>query len=170
VDLSDPKLIERYFRYYFFDRRQEMDYPVGPKEAERDDTLLNMLSENSLAVAGCTARPTVYLRQSFKTASEAFQAIDANTRGVVVPYTSEGRAVIGELCAAYELKKQTKLLKRTQQFTVNVFLWVLERLQRSNAVYEAQPGTGILCLHDKWYNDEFGLNEEGTEEMEFYGT
>jgi hypothetical protein len=32
-------------------------------------------------------------------------------------------------------------------------------------VYEAQEGTGILCLDEKWYNDEFGLNEEGTEEM-----
>jgi CRISPR-associated endonuclease/helicase Cas3 len=170
VDLSDPKLIEQYFRYYFFDRRQEMDYPVGPKEAERHDTLLNMLSENGLAVGGCSPRPPVYLRQAFRTASEAFQAIDANTRGVIVPYTSEGRAVVGDLCAAYEVKKQTKLLKRAQQFTVNVFPWVLERLQRSNAVYEAQPGTGILCLHDKWYNDEFGLNEEGTEEMEFYDT
>jgi len=167
VNLSDPKIIERYFHYYFFDRRNEMDYPVGPEQAERDDTLLNMLSENSRAVAGCTPRPPVHLRQAFKTAAEAFQAIDANTRGVVVPYTSEGKAVIAELCgAAYELKK-TRLLKRAQQFTVNVFPWVLDKLQRSNAVYEAQPGTGILCLRDKWYSDEFGLNEEGTEEMEF---
>jgi CRISPR-associated endonuclease/helicase Cas3 len=165
VDLSDPKIVEQYFQYYFFDRREEMDYPVGPKQAERDDTLLNMLAENSLAVANCTPRPQVYLRQAFKTAAEAFLPIDANTRGVVVPYTSEGEAVIGELCAAYELKKQTKLLKRAQQFTVNVFPYVLDRLQRAGAVYETQVGTGVLCLREKWYNDEFGLNEEGTEEM-----
>ena len=166
VDLSDPEIIERYFRYYFFDRRKEMDYPVGPEQAERDDTLLNMLAENTQAVNGRPSPPPVYLRQAFKTASEAFEPIDANTRGVVVPYTSEGKAVIGELCgAAYEFRK---ILKRAQRFTVNVFPWVLDKLQRSNAVYEAQPGTGILCLHEQWYNDEFGVNEEGTEEMGFH--
>jgi CRISPR-associated endonuclease/helicase Cas3 len=169
IDLWDPKIIDQYFRYYFFDRRKDMDYPVGPKQAERDDTLLNMLSENDLAVAECDPRPPVYLRQSFRTAAEAFQAIDASTRGVVVPYSSEGKAVIGELCGAYELMKQAKLLKRAQRFTVNVFPYVLDRLQQARAVYEAQKGTGILCLHEKYYNDEFGLNEEGTEEMGFRG-
>jgi CRISPR-associated endonuclease/helicase Cas3 len=64
INLSDPKLIEAYFRYYFFDRRKEMDYPVGSDRAERDDTLLNMLAENKLAVAGCTPRPPVFLRQA----------------------------------------------------------------------------------------------------------
>jgi CRISPR-associated endonuclease/helicase Cas3 len=165
LDLTNPGVIEQYFHYYFFDRRDEMDYPVGPEQAERDDTLLNMLSQNSLAVAGCTPRPLIYLRHAFKTASEAFQAIDASTRGVVVPYGSEGKAVIGELCGAYELMKQTNLLKRAQQFTINVFPYVLDRLQQTRAVYEAQEGTGLLCLHEKYYNDEFGLNEEGIEEM-----
>jgi hypothetical protein len=33
-------------------------------------------------------------------------------------------------------------------------------------VYEAQEGTGILCLHEKYYSSHFGLNVEGTEEME----
>jgi CRISPR-associated endonuclease/helicase Cas3 len=166
LDLSDPKMIEQYFRYYFFDRRKQMDYPVGPDQAERDDTLLNMLAENRLAVAGCTPRPSVYLRQAFKTAAEAFQSIDANTRGVIVPYMRRGKAVIAELCAAYELEKQFQLLKRAQQFTVNVFPNVLDGLQRAHAIHEVQEGTGILYLEEKYYNDDCGLNVEGTEEME----
>ena len=136
VDLSDPKLIARYFWYYFFERRKEMDYPVGPERAERDDTLLNMLSENKFAVGSCMPRPPVYLRQAFMTAAKAFEAIDANTRGVVVPYESEGKAVIAELCAAYELARQFGLLKRAQRFTVNVFPKLLEKLQQAGAVNE----------------------------------
>ena len=167
LDLSDPKLIEQYFRYYFFDRRKQMDYPVDPGQAERDDTLLNMLAENRLAVDGCTPRPSVYFRQAFKTAAEAFQSIDANTRGVIVPYMRRGKAVFAEQWAAYELEKQFPLLKRAQQFSVNVFPQVLKRLEQTRAVYEVQEGTGILCLHEKYYNSEFGLNVEGTEEMEF---
>jgi CRISPR-associated endonuclease/helicase Cas3 len=165
INLSDPMLIEKYFRYYFFDRRKEMDYPVGPDQAERDDTLLNMLAENKLAVQGCTPRPPVYLRQAFKTAAEAFEPIDANTRGVIVQYMRKGRAVVAELCAAREPKKQFKLLKRAQQFTVNVFPYILEELQRTHAVHEIQEGTGILYLKEEYYSDDFGMNIEGTERM-----
>jgi CRISPR-associated endonuclease/helicase Cas3 len=166
VDLSNPKLIEAYFRYYFFDRRREMDYPVSANQAERDDNLLNMLAENKLAVAACPVPPPVHMRQAFMTAGEAFQSIDANTQGVVVPYGDEGRAIISELCSAYELEKQFALLKRAQRFTVNVFPNVMETLQRVRAVYEAKEGTGILCLDEKHYSSHFGLNVEGTEEME----
>jgi CRISPR-associated endonuclease/helicase Cas3 len=166
VDLSDPRLIALYFRYYFFNRRQVMDYPVGPNQAEREDTLLRMLAENSLAVAARPAPPPTYVRQAFMTAAEAFQAIDSNTRGVVVPYGAEGKAVIGELCSAAWQEKRFALLKRAQLFTVNVFPFVLGKLQEAGAVRECQEGTGILYLDEKYYNADFGLNVEGTEEME----
>ena len=44
VDRWNPALTEQYIRYYFFDRRHEMDYPVGPEQAQRDDSLLKMLA------------------------------------------------------------------------------------------------------------------------------
>jgi CRISPR-associated endonuclease/helicase Cas3 len=166
IDLGNPKLIEDYFHYYFFDRRQEMDYPVNADQAEREDTLLNMLAENRLAVDACAVPPPVYLRQSFMTAADAFQSIDASTRGIVVPFGVEGKAIIAELCSAHELGKQFTLLKRAQRFTVDVFPHVLERLQKLRGVYEAQSGAGILCLHETYYSSQFGLNVEGTEDME----
>ena len=170
VDLSDTKIIEQYFRYYFFDRKNEMDYRVGAEEAERDDNLLNMLGENRLAVAEATRirkPPQIFLRQSFMTAAEAFEPIEAHTQGVIVPYSSEGKTAIAELCSAYEVKKQFRLLKRAQQFTVNVFPWVMKELQRAQAVHEAQEETGILYLDEKYYNADFGLSVDGMEEMEF---
>ena len=100
------------------------------------------------------------------TAAEAFQAIDANTRGVVVPYGAEGKAVIAELCSADWQEKRFTLLKRGQVFTVNVFPYVLERLQDTGAVRECQEGTGVLYLDEKYYSADFGLNVEGTEQME----
>lgn len=163
IELSDPRIIEKYFYYYFFDRRKEMDYPV---KAERGDSLLNMLSENRMAVAMCRPRAAVYLRQAFMTAANAFQAIDSITQGVIVPYGAEGRALVGELCAAYELEKQFALLKRAQTFTVNVFPHVLTELQEANAARECQVGAGVLYLDERYYSNNFGLNVEGTEEME----
>jgi len=166
VDLSDPRLIAQYFRYYFFDRRLEMDYPVGPSQAEREDTLLRMLAENSLAVAARPVPPPIYLRQAFMTAAKAFQAIDSNTQGVIVPYGAEGKVVIGELCSADWQERRFALVKRAQLFTVNVFAYVLGKLHDAGAARECQEGTGILYLDEKYYNANFGLNVEGTEEME----
>ena len=80
-----------------------------------------MLAGNGFAVNGRRAPPPISLRQAFQKAADAFEAIDANTRGMIVPVHLEGKALIGELCAAYRSEKQFKLLKRAQQFTVNVF-------------------------------------------------
>jgi len=163
VDLSAPALIERYFKYYFFNRRNDMDYPVGPDVAERDDTLLRMLSDNRLAV-----KPPlrIYMNQAFMTAAKAFEPTAAKTQGVIVPYTSAGKAVINELCAAHEPDRQFLLMRRAQRFTVNVFPNVLRRLKRDGALHEVQPGAGVLYLDPKYYSSEFGLNEQGTEALE----
>lgn len=168
VDLDNPMLIEQYFGYSFFEHRKDMSYPVaaGRGRAERDDTLLNMLGANAQALEGCRPCPQIYMHQSFKTAAEAFQAIDKVSQGVIVPYTSGGAAVINGLCAAHEPAKQFELLRRSQRFTVNLFPNVLRNLQKAGALYEAKEGTGILCLRPRYYSKEFGLNEEGTEELE----
>jgi len=162
-----PKAIERYYHYYFFERRTEMSYPVkaGASGVERDDTLLNMLSENSMAVAAARRAPANYLRQSFMTAAEAFQAIDGPGQGVIVPY-DQGKALIAELCAAFEVKRRFELLRRVQQFTVNVFPNVLRRLRDQGAVHEVQEGTGILWLDSRYYDKEFGLSEHPVNPME----
>lgn len=60
------------------------------------------------------------------------------------------------------------LLRRAQQFTVNVFPQFLERLTKAGAVQETQEGTGILFLADsRCYNPEFGLTETPEGKMEF---
>jgi CRISPR-associated endonuclease/helicase Cas3 len=164
-----PRAMERYYDYYFFERRIEMSYPVraGAFGIERDDTLLNMLSENSMSVAAAARSPCNYLRQQFMAAAEAFQAIDGPGQGVIVPYEGGGQ-LISELCAAYDVKKEFGLLKGAQQFTVNVFPQVLRRLQERNAVHEIQGGTGILSLDSRYYDKEFGLAEYPVNLMEDY--
>ncbi len=110
-DLLGPDAMEWYFHYYFFDRCNDMDYPVSARTLGHDDTLLNLLSVNPYATkefsrsSGDTAS-NLYLRQSFMAAAKAFKAIDAPTRGVIVPYGEEGKAIINELCAAFMIEKQ----------------------------------------------------------------
>lgn len=158
-----PQAMKRYFEYYFFARKDEMDYPVSKEIGGRDDSLLNMLSINQQAVADYGreqgSKPKIYLCQSFMTAAKAFKVIDAPTRGVIVPYGSEGKGLISELCGAFEVEKQFQLLRRAQQFTVSVFPHQLEKLQKEKVLHEIQDGVDILYLADvRYYNEDFGLS------------
>jgi len=166
VDLSRLDLIARYFGYYFFDRRKEMDYPVGQDVAGRDDTLLNMLSENKMAANSCAIPRPLYMRQAFKTAAEAFEPLESSTRGVIVPYGSEGRDIIAKFCAAHGASAPITLLRHAQRFTVNVFPGLLKRLDAAGALHRPREAKGILCLCERYYSEEFGLCEAGTTEME----
>ncbi|MDP1593836.1 MAG: CRISPR-associated helicase Cas3' [Gallionella sp.] len=162
--------MKRYYTYYFFDRQREMDYSLTEKNIGHNDTLLNLLSGNSLAVHEHGKRtgqaPNIYLRQSFMSAAKAFKAIDAPTRGVIVQHGKEGQTIVADLCAAYLPDKEFDMLRRAQQFTVNVFPNVLERLTKAGAVQEIQEGTGILYLDYRYYSDEFGLSETPVRNME----
>ena len=147
-----------------------MSYPLPTRDIGRNDTLLNLLSGNTLATAEYRTRSSgnsvPHLRQSFMTAAKAFKAIDAPTRGVIVPYGKAGRALVAELCAAFEVDKQFELLKRAQQYTVNVFPNMLDALLDARAVHPVQDGTDILHLDSRYYSPEFGLTNEPVGTME----
>lgn len=166
-----PDAMKLYYDRYFFARKTTMDYPVSEKTLGHNDTLLNLLSTNSLAKSEYErvqqTAPRIYLRQSFMTAAKAFKAIDSPTQGVIVPYSKEGRDIITDFCAAYLPEKEFDLLRQAQQFTVNVFPKELERLVKTRTVQEIQEGTGILFLADsRYYSNEFGLSETPEGQME----
>lgn len=163
-DRIGPIAMEWYYKNYFFDRAIEMDYMVPAEKVGRDDTLLNLLSTNTLAKGDYERRkqqaPNIYLRQSFMAAGKAFQAIDSPTQGVIVQYGKEGQKLVAELSAAHEIEKQFALLRRVQQYTVNVFPHEIRKLERQGALYEVQEGTGIRYLDQRHYSKDFGLSTE----------
>jgi CRISPR-associated endonuclease/helicase Cas3 len=166
-DVSDPRQMEIFFDYHFFDRRKLMDYPVKHPPAERDDTLLRMLGRNGMA-AESAARASTRVggaMQSFMSAARAFRVIDSLTQGVVVPYRERGKEIVNLLSSACGLDQQFRLLREAQQFTVNIFPHELSSLQQKGALYEAQAGTGVLCLQPEFYSVEFGIDSDGKERM-----
>ena len=163
-NLFSPQPLDDYYRYYFFSRQNEMTYPVSVAEIGHSDTLFNMLSLNTDAVSDHVRTrgqaPDVSLRQAFKTAADAFKAIDAPTQGIVVPFGVKGRDLIAQMCAAFDIELEYKLLRRAQQFTVNVFPHVLDKLRAAGAVHEVKPDTRILCLEPRYYSPRFGVATE----------
>ncbi len=166
-EVIHPATMDRYFQYYFFRRSTEMSYPV---EVGRADSLLELLSLNRLSVeefrrTNNDKQPDIYFRQSFKTAADAFKAIDAPTQGVVVPYTDKGKEIIADLFSQYAVEQQFVLLKKAQRFTVNVFPNVIKKLQEESALREV-PEIGVLVLKQEYYHKDFGLSTEQVNEME----
>lgn len=171
-NIISPEAMEQYYQYYFYQRAKEMNYPVTANSpVGREDDLFNLLSVNSKSIAeyrriNNQKSPVIPFKQAFMTAAKSFQAIESITRGIVVPYRKEGKDIVNELCSAYELEKQYKLIRQAQRYSVNVFPDVLKRLQEQ-AVHEVQEGSGILYLDERYYSDEFGLSEKPVKDMGF---
>lgn len=167
-DIISPVILKWYYENYFYERKDIMDYPV---EAGRDDTLLNLLSVNILAVndfqRANKTMPTINLRQSFMTAAKLFKSIDAPTQSVIVGYGDEGKKLISQLCSAFDVEKQYALIKRAQQYSVNLFPHEFEKLVEQNALYRVQEGTEIFYLNDRYYNEQFGISMEPVGKEEF---
>ena len=163
-DYLSPEVIRRYFSYYFYDRADVMDYPLTAAQAGRNgDTLLNLLAHNPLNIGRSNNQLT--LQQSFKTAGRIFQAIDAPTRGVLVPY-GKGREIIAQLCAVFEPSKAHDLLRQAQQYSVNVFPNIWKKLLEADAIMSVQAGEDIWYLDEQFYSDDFGLSTEIVSKME----
>lgn len=148
-----------------------MDYPVSPKEVGRDDTLLSLLSTNDLSVNAYKrtnkSAPPLYLRQSFKTAAEAFKVIEAPTEGVIVPYGEEGKRIIAELLSVSgQFEKKYDLLKEAQRYSVNMFSYEIAKLRQIGSLHEVLEGSGILCLDPQHYSSKFGASVEQVAFME----
>ena len=167
-DILQPAAMKRYFEYYFYQRSDEMSYSV---KNSTTGSLLDWLSDNALNPYGeknnKKSKPLPLLMQSFKSAGRAFQAIDAPTHAVIVPY-GEGAELIAKLCGEWDPKEMHRTLQKAQRYSVNVFPNVWGKLQKENALHETIEGSGIYYLKERYYNDEFGLSLDETSEMTFY--
>ena len=168
-DILQPKAMQQYFEYYFYQRSDEMAYAV---KNSASSSLLDWLSDNgsnNYAAKNDQRRQTKQyplLMHSFKSAGRAFQVINAPTRAVIVPY-GEGKALIAKLCGEYEPKAFYGYLNQAQRFSVNVFPNVWKKLIESNAIHEIAD-TGIYYLNERHYSEEYGLAADEVAPMDFY--
>lgn len=167
-DILEPNAIRQYFDYYFYQRSNEMTYRLPNSTS---GTLLDWLSDNAMNVytpKNDKRRPKLpLLMQSFKSAGQAFQVIDAPTRAVIVPY-GKGKELIATLCGVFDNKQKYQALSEAQRYSVNVFPNVWQKLIDNQAIRETQIDSGIYYLDECHYSDEYGLSLDEIGEMSFY--
>ena len=170
-NILSPSAMEQYYQYYFYDRRDIMNFPVTSESPiGRKDNLFDLLSTNPISdqeYKRIHQTPcTLSLRQSFQSAARTFRAIDSPTRGIVVQYGKEGKQIVSELCATREVEKQYKLLKKAQRYSVGVYENVFNDLEKRKIIHEVQKGMGVFYLDRQYYSNEFGLSKEIINEMQ----
>lgn len=171
--LLDLDIMMAYFKgFYGTDHgKKQMAYPV-------DDihSVFNWLSSNKGNVAVNNDNKQRInngqfpkLWQSFMEAGKAFKAIDAPTKAVIVPYGDDGRELITALYGTQVNDKEFyKLVREAQQYSVNVFPFMLDKLIDASAITQVRD-TGILTLSETFYDEQMGLNIEGDSKLDFLG-
>lgn len=164
-NLQSPKVMERYYFYYFFNRAHEMAFPVSNRNIRSmtgTSDLLTLLSTNNDAVEiyknNQRKAPPIPLRQAFMSAAEAFRVIDSPTEGVIVPY-GDGERIVTQLMTCSK-EDRTGLLKDAQRFAVNLFPYEMQKLREGRLVYELWEGSGMYYLDERHYSEEFGASTD----------
>ncbi len=145
-DLSSDEAIKQYYRTLYRDMSKGFqDYPVN------GTSIYELLSQNKDFYG--TKIPSYIMTQAFRTAGDAFQVFDNETRDVVVPY-GEGRGLIRELAGQLRPKPEwlAQWVRRAKPYTVAVYDWQLKKLNDAVTEYH-----GIAVLHEDYYNESTGL-------------
>lgn len=158
-DLLSKKAMDRYYKYYFYDRKEDMNYTL-PKP-NSDKTMYDLLSENIEGINAFRERnghkSKLMLKQAFKTAGDNFKVIDQNTTGIIVPY-NDGRDLITKINGDCNLDDLKQYLKRAQQFSVNLYEEDKRKLEEMGAIVELK--NKVLALRDGFYKEDVGITYE----------
>lgn len=163
--LLSAAAMKSYFHYYFHHMKERMDYPI-PK---LDNKMFELLSTNKTYYESFknTRRrvPEILSRPSFATAEQYFEVIDNAAASVLVPYNEDARTLIADLNGELDSRKLGDLLRKAQQYVVNLYDQEKRKLVQNEALYPLLNGH-VLALREFAYSDEFGVETGGEGEWE----
>ena len=158
-DLLSNECIEFYYRDLLagYDRNDKLDYKV--KDCNMEDTLLNLLSQNSKYREEEKDTTQYFMQQAFLEAGKRYKVFDADTIDVVVPY-KEGKEIMNELCSSkgiYNIGYRKELFRKASLYSVQIWKNQLQKLIEDGIV--EQPAEDFYCLDIKNYT-EIGFDED----------
>ncbi|MEX1031624.1 MAG: CRISPR-associated helicase Cas3' [Paenibacillaceae bacterium] len=159
-DLLSLEAMSCYFKYYFHEIAGELDYHIPEIDKKMFD-LLNYNKEYNGGYKNKHGYPLPLVNnQSFATAESYFNVIDQPTTSVLAPYNAEAQNLMLELNGDLDTRRLSNLLKKAQQFVINIYDQELRRLDKSGDVYPLLHGN-IFALREVAYTEKFGLELGG---------
>ncbi|MBM4763098.1 CRISPR-associated helicase Cas3' [Bacillus sp. B15-48] len=159
--------MDRYFQEFYLEFTSDLNYFVPKLRKEMTELLMVSRNDNSYRQAFIHKQNPkkdvpLYILNSYGTAAEHFRVIDDLTTSAIVPY-GEGSEIIAELNSSYSIADLSRLLRKAQQFTVNLFSHEKQMLIENSGLVSLLDGK-ILALKDGAYSAEYGIdlqNESG---------
>ncbi|KGX88205.1 CRISPR-associated helicase/endonuclease Cas3 [Pontibacillus litoralis] len=153
--------MERYFKEFYTDFTQDLNYFIPELKKEMTELLMAPKHKSSFVkdyYSKYKKWPPIFITNSYYTAAEHFQVIEDRTTSVLVPY-GEGKEIIAELNGNYRTEELSTFLKKAQHYTVNLYPFEKDYLNRSNGLVSYFDGK-ILALKESAYDKTFGLDVE----------
>ncbi|QQK74819.1 CRISPR-associated helicase Cas3' [Salicibibacter cibarius] len=100
---------------------------------------------------------------SYKTAADYFRVINDITQPAIVPY-GDGKELINKLNSAARVEELTELLRKAQQYTINLYPNEVNELSSEGGL-EIHLDGQVIELKERWYSKEHGLDMEGEGEL-----
>lgn len=158
-DLLSKQAMERYFKEYYTEFNTSLNYFIPKLKKEMTELLTatkNISSYHQAYLYNERKSLPLFLVNSYGTAAEHFHVIENITTSVVVPY-GEGKEIIAELNGNGSIDDLTRLLRKAQQYAINLYKYELDQLVENDGLVSYLDGK-IYVLKQGAYNKEFGLN------------
>jgi len=171
-NLLSRQAMESYFREFYDSFRSDLDYYI--KKLGQSMTKLLMAQDKmnpylqDYILRNGKQKPPQLLQNSYRTAAEYFEVIDSRTTAAIAPY-GEGKELVATLNGAGTIEDLSKVLRKAQKYTVNLFGPERDRLSKNGGLIPLMDGQ-IFALADGAYHDEYGVdfeNDSGFDEAIF---
>src|SRR5699024_12849334 len=105
-------------------------------------------------------------KSMLKTVVRYCEAIVSPTTSVIVPY-GEGEERIALLNQDLDMKEFNNIMKKAQQYSVNLFDYDMQNLSQYNLLAPLYDNS-IYCLTEQAYDEDFGVTTTGEATMTDY--
>ncbi|MDR2033370.1 MAG: CRISPR-associated helicase Cas3' [Helicobacteraceae bacterium] len=154
-DPLSPRVMRQYYRYYFYDRKNLMDYDVDGNGALYDWLSSNAQGKGAFKNAKGSEPPR--LTQAFRSAAEAFSVIDQNAKGIIVCHDEEAQALLNKYENA-EPSEKSRWLRQLQRYSISLYKYEFAKI--AYLIYEID---GLSVLPKGYYDSELGVYLENIE-------
>jgi len=156
-ELLSTIAIKRYFNLYYNDIeiKKHMDYKIESESESIYEMLELKTNRNTYYFEKENKQFPLSINYRFKTASKHFKVIDDNTKTIIVPF-EKGENIITSLINNSSLKYKISLLKKSQQYSVNIYEQIFNKLEEENAFIPCNID-GIYLLNKSFYDDVKGV-------------
>ncbi len=152
--LSKVAMDEFYTRYYH-PLLPEMAFPL---KNNPEYTILNLLTINLGGSGKLSNAKSTLLKQAFKEAGDAFEAIESTgKKDVIVEYNEDTQKHIRKLLSARLISERKTELRYLQQYTVQISKYTLEKIP-GGVRYEED--VGVYILPKIYYHEVYGVMDD----------